>query len=382
MIEIKMPSDNQEGTESVIGSWFKKPGDSINEHEPILEINTDKVTMEIPSPATGTLVKILKDSNDKINPGEVLGIIQPGATASKEVSTQTPTAKAPSTKSPQSSSEQSLSPAVRKLLKEKGIDASEIIGSGPNGRILIEDVEKFTPIAKNATKVPHSAMRKSIASHMVLSLLKTAPHVTTVFDCDLSAVIEHRNKNKDEFATKGVKLTFTPYFVRAAVEALKAVPELNSKWHDDALEVFNDYNIGIATSLEQGGLIVPVIKNAQNLDLFQIASELQELTNKARSTSLETKDVQGGTFTITNHGMTGSLIATPIINQPQSGILGIGKLEKRAIVQEANGKDEMVIRPMAYVTLTFDHRVTDGVRGNAFLEKFVSGLTLDAISGA
>lgn len=372
LIEIKMPSDNQEGTESVIGSWFKKIGDTINEHEPILEINTDKVTMEIPSPASGTLVKILKDSNDKINPGEVLGIIQPGAGAAKESATNTSAPKSAPLKSSQSSSEQSLSPAVRKLLKEKGIDASEIIGSGPNGRILIEDVEKFTPTSKNSTKTPHTAMRKSIANHMVSSLLKTAPHVTTVFDCDLSNLIANRDKNKNDFASKGVKLTFTPYFVKAAVEALKAVPELNSKWHEDSLELFSDYNIGVATSLEQGGLIVPVIKNAQSLDLFEIASQLQDLTNKARNNSLETKDVQGGTFTITNHGMTGSLMATPIINQPQSGILGVGKLEKRVVVREVNGKDEMVIRPMCYITLTFDHRVTDGVRGNAFLQKFIS----------
>jgi 2-oxoglutarate dehydrogenase E2 component (dihydrolipoamide succinyltransferase) len=206
---------------------------------------------------------------------------------------------------------------------------------------------------------------------MVTSLLKTAPHVTTVFDCDLSAIISHRNANKDKFQEKGVKLTFTPYFIQAAVEGLKAMPALNSRWHDDFLEVYEDYNIGIATSLEQGGLIVPVVKNAQTLDLFGIASQLQDLTTKARSNSLSTADVQGGTFTISNHGMTGSLIATPIINQPQSGILGIGKLEKRPVVIEQNGKDELVIKPMVYVTLTFDHRVMDGVQGNAFLARFV-----------
>jgi 2-oxoglutarate dehydrogenase E2 component (dihydrolipoamide succinyltransferase) len=385
-VEITLSSEQQEGTESVVANWFKKPGDTVKEHEPIVEINTDKVSVEISAPASGILIEIIKQTDEKISPGDVLGRIQSSDSAqiTKTAESSKPTssngAKSSQPKS-ESNNAAELTPAVRRLLKEKGLDASCITGTGPNGRILIEDVENYS--AKNAgtnksssssirsNKVPHTAIRKSIASHMVTSLLKTAPHVTTVFDCDLSAIISHRNANKDKFQEKGVKLTFTPYFIQAAVEGLKAMPALNSRWHDDFLEVYEDYNIGIATSLEQGGLIVPVVKNAQTLDLFGIASQLQDLTTKARSNSLSTADVQGGTFTISNHGMTGSLIATPIINQPQSGILGIGKLEKRPVVIEQNGKDELVIKPMVYVTLTFDHRVMDGVQGNAFLARFV-----------
>ena len=179
--------------------------------------------------------------------------------------------------------------------------------------------------------VRHTQMRRSIAQHMVQSVA-AAPHVTSVFDADLSRVVAHRAANKSEFEKRGAKLTYTAYFVKASVEAIKAVPEVNSRWHDDALEIFDDINIGIATALDKGGLIVPVITRAQDLDLFGIAERLQDLTERARSERLETRDVQSGTFTISNHGVSGSLIASPIvINQPQSAILGIGKMERRVV---------------------------------------------------
>jgi 2-oxoglutarate dehydrogenase E2 component (dihydrolipoamide succinyltransferase) len=208
---------------------------------------------------------------------------------------------------------------------------------------------------------------------MVESMLKIAPHVTAVFDADMSFVINHRNKHKAEFQDKGRNLTYTAYFVKAAVQALQAVPEINSRWHDDALEIFEDYNIGIAAATDSG-LIVPVIAHAQNFDLFGIAERLQDLTTRARDGKLSQKEVQNGTFTISNHGMTGSLIATPVIHQPQSAILGIGKLEKRVVVIEKNGKDTTGIKPMIYVTLTIDHRALDGFQANRFLTKFVEVL--------
>jgi 2-oxoglutarate dehydrogenase E2 component (dihydrolipoamide succinyltransferase) len=222
-------------------------------------------------------------------------------------------------------------------------------------------------------RVPHTPTRRRIAQHMVESMLKTAPHVTAVFDADLSAVIAHREQHKQAFEQMGFKLTYTAYFVAAAVKALQAVPEVNSRWHDDALELFEDCNIGVATAAA-GGLVVPVIQQAQKLDLLGIAQHLQELTTRARNGKLEPADLRGGTFTITNHGVSGSLIATPIINQPQSAILGIGKVEKRIMVIEEGGKDSMQIRPMAYVTLTIDHRALDGFQANAFLGKFVEAL--------
>jgi 2-oxoglutarate dehydrogenase E2 component (dihydrolipoamide succinyltransferase) len=224
-------------------------------------------------------------------------------------------------------------------------------------------------------KVPHTQMRKSIAQHMVQSM-SVAPHVTSVFDADLSAILAHRDANRSDFESRGVKLTYTAYFVAAAVEALKAVPEANSRWHDDALEIFDDINIGVATALPGGGLIVPVITKAQDLDLFGIAQKLGDLTERARGGSLDPRDVQRGTFTISNHGVSGSLVAAPIvINQPQVAILGVGKMERRVVSSEMSGKEELVSRPMCYVTLTIDHRVLDGFQANQFLTRWVEAIT-------
>jgi 2-oxoglutarate dehydrogenase E2 component (dihydrolipoamide succinyltransferase) len=290
----------------------------------------------------------------------------------------------------QSNSESGLSPAVKYLIRKYNLNIGKIEGTGAGGRVTAADIEQYlgkTPEAKRmapvrqaepqstipSRKVPHSRMRKLIAEHMVESMLHTAPHVTAVFDADMSAVIAHREKEKKKFEKKGVNLTLTAYFVRAAVNALQAVPEANSRWHEDELEIFKDCNIGIATALDDG-LIVPVVQKAQKLDLFKTASVLQDLTMRAREGKLKPDEVQNGTFTITNHGVSGSLIATPIINQPQSAILGIGKLEKRVIVLEKNGEDATEIRPMIYVTLTIDHRVLDGFKANQFLTEFVKTL--------
>jgi 2-oxoglutarate dehydrogenase E2 component (dihydrolipoamide succinyltransferase) len=214
-------------------------------------------------------------------------------------------------------------------------------------------------------------MRRSIANHMVDSLLHKAPHVTSVFNLDLSAIINHRKLNKELYKKQGVGLTFTSYFIAASAAAIKKEPLVNSQLHDKTIEVFNHMNIGIGTALEDGGLIVPVLRNCENRDLFSIASELTQLTQKARNNQLKPADVQNGTFTISNHGVSGSLIATPIIiNQPQSAILGIGKMEKRVIVKEIDGEDVMMIKPMCYVTLTIDHRVLDAQQCNQFLSVF------------
>jgi 2-oxoglutarate dehydrogenase E2 component (dihydrolipoamide succinyltransferase) len=216
-------------------------------------------------------------------------------------------------------------------------------------------------------------MRRSIAQHMVQSVA-TAPHVTSVFDADLSRIVAHREANKADFESRGAKLTYTAYFVRASVVALQTVPEVNSRWHDDALEIFDDINIGVATALGSGGLIVPVITKAQDLDLFGIAQRLHDLTDRARNEKLDTRDVQNGTFTISNHGVSGSLIAAPIIiNQPQSAILGVGKMERR-VVPMSEVSSETVVKSMCYVTLTIDHRVLDGFQANQFLTSWVRAL--------
>jgi 2-oxoglutarate dehydrogenase E2 component (dihydrolipoamide succinyltransferase) len=270
-----------------------------------------------------------------------------------------------------------LTPAVRRLLKQHGLGPSQIHGTGKGGRITVEDVERVvagggtaTPTGPAVRRVPHTVMRKSIAEHMVRSMA-AAPHVTSVFEADLAAIVGHRTAHLAEFAAAGVKLTLTAYLVRATVEAIRAVPEANSRWRDDALEIWEDVNIGIATALPGGGLIVPVLRQADRLDLRATATGLADLTTRAREGKLTPRDVQDGTFTISNHGVSGSLFAAPIVlNQPQSAILGVGKLEERPVVR--NGA--IVARPMAYVTLTIDHRVLDGFSANAFLTRWVEAV--------
>ena len=392
-IDIILPESSQEGTESVIASWLKNVGDRIELYEPILEISTDKVNVEISSPADGVLIEILKHENEQIEIGDILGRIQlvEEGSEQKEIAPIQPADKIQQitetvlSDSEFTNQETRLSPSVRRLVKQHNINVSQIKGSGKRGRISFQDVENYLETSvkdqpKEAVvgkltdrKIAHTPMRLSIEHHMVDSMLKTAPHVTAIFDADMSAVIAHRENHKVDFQRRGVKLTYTAYFVKAVVDALHAVPEVNSCWHDDGLELFADCNIGIATALDRG-LIVPVVHQAQNLDLFGIAEKLQDLTNRARNNKLEQHEVHNGTFTITNHGVSGSLIATPIINQPQSAILGIGKLEKRVVVSEVKGTDSIQIKPMIYVTLTIDHRALDGFQANTFLTKFVEVL--------
>ncbi|BBM84633.1 dihydrolipoamide acetyltransferase family protein [Candidatus Uabimicrobium amorphum] len=412
---VTMPE--QEGSKSVVEKWLKAPGDLVGIHEPIVEISTDKVTIEIASPATGELYKIFKEENSEVMPGEKLAEIL----LFGEPTVRTPTSPLQKIqrefekKEQQQESQESqdsktlLSPAVRKLIRKNNIDVSKIHGTGKKGRVTHKDVIAYikmsethriqeppmrpsetlsTMKSKNVrptTKlnvqeppqpsdskfVPHSPMRKQIANHMVQSMLQTAPHVTAIFEANMTNVIAHRNENKQAFSEQGVKLTFTSYFAMATALAAQAVPEVNSRWHDDRLEIFPHCNVGIATAVDNG-LIVPVLKNVQHLSLIGIANELQKITQKAREGNLGGQDIQGGTLTITNHGVSGSLIATPIINQPQSAILGIGKMQKRVVVNEINGQDCIQIQPMIYVTLTIDHRALDGFQANKFLTAFVN----------
>ncbi|HEY3258402.1 MAG TPA: 2-oxo acid dehydrogenase subunit E2, partial [Gemmatimonadaceae bacterium] len=332
-VDVTLPAEQSEGTETVISVWFKAVGDQVTENEPLLEVSTDKVNVEIAAPASGTLAEILKKDGDSVEPGELVGRIAVGSSsASSARAASAPAERASSPQADGSSktpvvgtsavldASADLSAAVRRLLKEHNLDPAMIEGTGRGGRITHQDVmnviasgvadagrdapEKSVASigGKRASSVipshnvPHTQMRRSIAQHMVQSM-SVAPHVTSVFDADLSRVVAHRDSNRADFESRGAKLTYTSYFVVAAVEALKAVPEANSRWHDDRLEIFDDINIGIATALPKGGLIVPVIRKAQNLDLFGIAQRLGDLTERARSGSLDPKDVQSGTFT-------------------------------------------------------------------------------------
>ena len=407
-IEVRAPSEQSEGTRSQVQRWLKNIGESVVENEPLIEVETDKVTIEIPAPAGGVLQQILKGEQEEIEPGELLGTIQAVA---EEGATATPAAPASVSKPAVSSSEirtaafaahaealtsSRSSPAVRRLIAEHGLDAASIRGSGAGGRVTVDDVLDFVASrgAKNSAaqprkeaaisdadaavagrRVPHTTMRKRIAERMVESLLHTAPHVTTVFEADLSALIAHRSAHKADFESRGASLTFTAYFLAACVDAIREVPEANSRWTEDALIVPDTINIGVATALEGKGLVVPVVRNVQGLDLFEIARELGAVVDRAREDKLTPSDVRDGTFTISNHGVSGSLVATPIIiNQPQSAILGVGKLEKRAVVVSENGEDRIVIRPRCFITLTLDHRVMDGHRANRFLQVLIERL--------
>jgi 2-oxoglutarate dehydrogenase E2 component (dihydrolipoamide succinyltransferase) len=390
LVEIRAP-EHVEGTRSRVQRWLKSVGDTVAHDEPLIEVETDKVTIEIPSPVGGVLRQIVKQEQEEIDPGDVLGAIESEAVAQPNGSAvPVQAAEQPNQSSvAAATTSATLSPAVRRLLDQHGIMAAAVRGTGMGGRITAEDVVAHVAKATNAAhpaasssavnaqvrRVPHSSMRKRIAQRMVESLLHTAPHVTTLFEADLTAVLAHLNKHREEFERRGASLTLTAYFLAACVEGIREVPEVNSRWTDDALELFETIDIGVGTAIEGKGLVVPVVRNVQGLDLFGIAHALGDLVTRARGDKLTPQDVRAGTFTISNHGVSGSLLATPIIiNQPQSAILGVGKLEKRAVVISDNGEDRIVIRPRCYVTLTLDHRVMDGHRANRFLEVFVRHL--------
>ncbi|TLZ34957.1 MAG: 2-oxo acid dehydrogenase subunit E2 [Gammaproteobacteria bacterium] len=399
-VEIRAPSGETEGTRSQILRWLKRLGESVAENEPLIEIETDKVTVELASPGSGVLREILKQEQEEIAPGELLGRIESGAAAGA-AAVATPAIAAPavvasaaggSAGAPARRERRAgaaageLSPAVSRLLRERGLDAAAIRGTGPGGRVTVEDVlrggtaEPREPgagadAAGEIRRVPHTAVRKRIAEHMVQSLLRTAPHVTTVFEADLAAVLADRSRRREEFARRGVPLTLTAYFVQAAVAAIRAVPEANSRWTDTALEIHELIHIGVATAVEGTGLLVPVLRDAGSRDLFDTALGLNDLVTRARAGELSPADLRGGTFTISNHGVSGSLLAAPIIiNQPQSAILGVGKLEKRPVVVDEGDEEKIMVRPRCYVTLTLDHRVMDGHRANRFLEALVHTL--------
>jgi 2-oxoglutarate dehydrogenase E2 component (dihydrolipoamide succinyltransferase) len=314
-----------------------------------------------------------------------------------------------------------VSPVVARIAAEHNVDVSRVHGTGREGRVTKKDIlayietrtapaaapalapweqpgsgDLFKPtddLYKPAQVVPAAAppdhvhqapptpgvpgdlvqlsvMRKRIAEHMVMSKLHTAPHVTTVFEADMSAVVAHRDANKADFTRRGVNLTFTAYFVAATARALRAHPMVNSQWTDEGILLKPEVNIGMAVAIDDG-LIVPVIKNADELSLPGLARQINDLAARARSGQLRPEEVQGGTFTITNHGVAGSLFATPIINQPQSGILGVGAIQKRVIVLD---NDAIAVRPMVYLSLTFDHRVLDGASADWFVAEIVKTL--------
>lgn len=401
-IEIKVPSDNEEGTTMKIQNWLKSIGDTVLKNEPLVEIETDKVTMEIEAPADGVLTEITSQIGVDVGAGAVIGKLSTAPLGgqvnpnTKSDETPPPAFEAASSiltinaDNNNNASSLGLSPSVRRYVAQNNLEVSTLSGTGKGGRLTLADVKSYqagnivTPEKVYPSRtadsisgdqiIPHSNMRLAIAKHMSHSIA-TAPHVTAMFELDFTSIIAHRAANKAEFASLGVKLTYTAYFILACVEAMKAVPSVNSRWHDDKLHVFGDVNIGVGTSLGNEGLVVPIVKQAQTKSLLGVAQDMQDVIDRARDNKLKPNDVKGGTFTISNHGVSGSLMASPIIiNQPQSAILGIGKLEKRVVVKTIGNQDVMAIKPMAFVSLTIDHRVLDGHQTNTWLSSFVECL--------
>ncbi len=423
--QVIMPQLGESVVEGTITKWLKSRGDTVKELEPLLEINTDKVDTEIPSPATGTLLDVMVPEGTLVHAGTLLAWI---GSEQEAVPQRAPLASnlEPSAVSPgmavtqrvsvpaipgfvQKSDLGFISPVVSKIAEEYHIDLSRVSGTGQGGRITKKDILNYVEEARRApdsilpetqvvTEAPPPAealpakpavavafsagdeilpltpVRRAIAEHMVFSE-RTSPHVTTVMEADLSRVVAHREANKASFARDGVNLTYTVYFVSAAVAALKACPQVNSSWNEQGILIHRQINIGMAASLGEEGLIVPVIKNADGLSLLGLARQINDLANRARLHKLQPDEVKGGTFTITNHGTSGSLFATPIINQPQCAILGVGAIQKRVVVlDEGSLKDAIVVRPMVYISLTFDHRILDGAGADKFLAKVVESL--------
>jgi 2-oxoglutarate dehydrogenase E2 component (dihydrolipoamide succinyltransferase) len=394
MIDVVVPEE-QEGTKAVVRAWLKQVGDRVEENDPLVELETDKVAMEVPAPAAGVLREILLHTNADAVPGAILGRIAPAIEVGDAETPRIPadrdelaSPRPERRPEPESGRETRLSPSVKRAVLQHDIDPARIEGTGRGGRITRADVDRAVEAATRVQRpvegvlpaaggdfrshfVPHDNMRLRIAENMLASVTQ-APHVTAVFEADFSAIIAHRERHKAAFAKKGIKLSYTAYLVAAAAEAMKAAPAINSRWHADRLEIYDDVNIGVGTALGTRGLIVPVLRQVQKLSLKGIAAGLEELIERARAEKLTAADIRGGTFTISNHGVSGSLLAAPIIiNQPQSAILGVGKLEKRVVVREVDGADAIQIRPMAYVSLTIDHRVVDGHQTNAWLTRFV-----------
>ncbi|MES2904218.1 MAG: 2-oxo acid dehydrogenase subunit E2 [Pseudomonadota bacterium] len=387
-IDVRVP-DEQEGTKAVVRAWLKRVGDAVAVNDPLVELETDKVTQEVPSPVAGVLSEILLESDAEAVPGAVLGRISAGSAPAKagalEALQPPPSAlDGPGLRpSPEYNGlEHRLSPSVKRAILQHGIDPARLTGTGRDGRITRDDVDAavasatVTQVGEAATAqprhfagtdIPHDRMRLKIAENMVRATSE-APHVTALFEADFSAIAAH----KKAMADRGVKLSYTAYIVKAAADAMAAAPAINGRWEDDWIAVSPTIDIGVGTALGDKGLVVPVVKDSGSLSLEQIGAKLDDLTARARGGKLTGGDVSGGSFTISNHGVSGSLLASPIIlHAGQAAILGVGKLEKRVVVREVGGQDAILIRPMAYVTLTIDHRVVDGHQTNAWLSRFV-----------
>lgn len=394
--EIVVPNLGESVSEATVAKWFKKVGDAVAQDEPLCELETEKVTMEVNAPAAGSLKEIKVKEGTTVKVGTLLGIIAVGAAGAKSAESRvqsaekasTPKAAAPASPSTQHSALSTLQsgPAARKLMDEAGLQPSMLAGTGKDGRITKGDVlsaASAPPPQPSPTRgegvsraagpreerVKMSKLRQVIAKRLKDSQ-NTAAILTTFNEIDMSTLMAIRAEYKDAFEKKhGARMGFMSFFVKAAVNALKEIPEVNAEIQGDEIVYKNYYDIGVAVGTDQG-LVVPVIRGADQLSLAEIEKEIARLAGKAREGSLAMADLTGGTFTISNGGVYGSLMATPIINPPQSGILGMHKIEERPIAI----KGQVVVRPMMYVALSYDHRIIDGKESVTFLVRVKEAL--------
>lgn len=380
-MDIKVPALGESVTEATVAKWFKAVGEAVAQDEALVELETDKVTLEVPSPAAGVLSAISAEEGANVEVGEMLCVLEAGATASAPAPAAGPVEAAPATPAETASEAASevLSPSVRKLVAEHDLDAGAISGSGKDGRIVKADVlaaldSKALPVAETAPslaqpmpdareeRVRMTRLRRTIASRLK-EAQNNAAMLTTFNEVDMSAVMQMRLRYKDDFAKKhGIKLGFMSFFTKACVAALQDIPTVNAEIDGGDIVYKNYYNIGVAVGTERG-LVVPVVRDADRLDFAGIEKTITDLGGRARDGKLGIDEMLGGTFTITNGGIYGSLMSTPILNAPQSGILGMHKIQQRPVA--VNG--EVVIRPMMYLALSYDHRIVDGKEAVTFL---------------
>jgi 2-oxoglutarate dehydrogenase E2 component (dihydrolipoamide succinyltransferase) len=397
-IEIKVPAMGESVTEATVGRWFKKEGESVARDEPLLELETDKVTVEVPAPAAGALESISVKAGTTVQVGAVLGAIAEGKAgkaaavpagnpdAARPVPAKSEAPKPAQAASAPKAAAAPAMPAARRVAEESGIPTSSVTGTGRDGRVtkgdMLEALEaRSKPAAPVAVtqgprahadreeKVPMSRLRKTIALRLKESQ-NTAAQLTTFNEADMSRVMALRSEYKDSFEKKhGVKLGFMGFFTKACVAALKELPNVNAEIEGDAIVYKNYYDIGVAVSTERG-LVVPVVRDADRMSLAEIEKQVMDYGARARDNKLKLEELQGGTFSITNGGVFGSLMSTPILNSPQSGILGMHKIQSRPMA--IDGKVE--IRPMMYLALSYDHRLVDGREAVTFLVRVKENL--------
>ncbi len=368
--DIIMPQLGESIAEGTVVKWLIPAGGMIEKDQSLLEVETEKVTLEIPSPATGRLSEIMVPEGETVPVGTLLARID-SKPPSEVINHAGGVVAHPA--EPAAAGEEHHSPAVRQLAKEQGVDLSQVRGTGAGGRVTKKDVQDFIAQGKGGTKtaapvseqsmgediVPFTQMRKTIAERMVKSR-QTSAHVTTFFEADYSEIAKFR---------EGRNLTYLPFVIRAVTKAIREVPIVNASWGEAGIVIKKDIHIGIATALEEG-LLVPVVRHADRKGLTHLAKEVADLAERARTKKLTPEEVQGGTFTITNHGGFGSLFSTPIIHQPQIAILGVGAIQKRTVVVN----EAIAIRSMGYLSLSFDHRVIDGATADQFMAKVKGSL--------